>query len=669
MFGEDAEYWEPLPPPPDSVGWREVVVARELATLSRAASVRPWQVELRVTGGGSAEVHEVLSLLTASLAALQGARPVLGFGVGDTARLVSYAEGVDELGELVTEVSAAHPSCLVEASAELDPGWTALFELLQGLQARWSDGRPSIGLSFDLPRVGDAIDGRFIVEKVVRLDWRGALYVAREGGTERRVDVEAFACAAGNSALCRRIRGRVERVEALRLAQVPAVVGSGELPGGTPFVCRQHLDGRTLGEVMRSGTLDTGEAVGIFLQLARALEALHRAGLAHESLSPEVVLVRPHGEVALLGVDAPSLRWLDLLAARHVPPHAAHHLEAYRAPEQGLGQAGDARSDQYAAALLFYELLSGAQPHGEAATTVDAFRRKLRGTHAPLSFHLGYQVSRLEPVFECALHPQPSQRFPDVGRFAAAVRACLGRTALDPTSDTTPGRPSMLPDPASSSETMRTRAPRTLLVRDRAASWKLENPLVREQVHKALRELVVAESESSEEDQRSARERATWLFLEALETLLKARLTSWLVDLRADPEALGRFNRVMSGPWPRTQQHYALRLVALVASGGHASIHLIGRWAVLEGRDTGGEPAETIRRALRLPRSRVDDVIAAGQLRNVLAHRSDYRGGGRRRLGRARVHFRVVHRADGIHDLELLPTATEMLESLLASLC
>lgn len=669
MFGEEPGYWESLPPPPDSVGWREVVVAGDLSRFARFAAERPWQVEVRATGTETRGSRDVLSLLTAELAAHQGARSVLGFRVGETVRLISYARSVDRVGEIVREVSAARPSCLLEASAELDPGWASLFGLLSELQERWS-GAPSAGvLSFDLPRSGARIGDRFIVEKVVRLDWRGAVYLAVDQRAGRRVELEAFAHAAGNVSLAGRIGARVEAVEQLSVEHVPRVISFGELPGGVPFVCREHLGGRTLAELMREGGIDAGEAVALFLDLAEALRALHRAGLSHEALSPETVLVRSaRPRVALLGVDTPSLRWLDLLAARHVPPDAAHHLGAYRAPEQGLGQAGDARSDQYTAAVLFYELLTGAEPYGDAGSTVEAFRRKIRGMHTPLSFHLGHGVSRLEPVFECALHPQPDRRFPDIDRLARAVRACLGQTALDPSSDTAPGRPSMLPDPSTTSETLRTRAPRTLLVRDRAASWRIGDPLLREQVHKALRELVVAESESSEEDRASALERAAWLFLEALETLLRKRLAMWVADLRSNASELARFRRLMAGPWPRAKQHYALRLIALVASGGEASVHIMGRWANLEATDGAGEPARTVRGALCVPRERVDDLIAAGQLRNVLAHRSDYRDGRRRGLGRVRSYFRVTHRADGIHDLVLLPSAPEMLERLLRSL-
>ncbi|MFD5282718.1 SAV_2336 N-terminal domain-related protein [Streptomyces rubrogriseus] len=73
------------------------------------------------------------------------------------------------------------------------------------------------------------------------------------------------------------------------------------IEGDVPYVVMEHLDGIALGALTRSGDgrLPVPLTVSVGAQLARALTALHRAGLAHGGLEASRVVLLPDGTVRL----------------------------------------------------------------------------------------------------------------------------------------------------------------------------------------------------------------------------------------------------------------------------------------------------------------------------------------------------------------------------------
>ena len=94
-------------------------------------------------------------------------------------------------------------------------------------------------------------------------------------------------------------------------------------------------------------------------QLAGALDCAHAAGIAHRDLKPSNVLVRRDGIVKLtdFGLARPAVDknvGQSLTESRQIVG-----TPQYMAPEQFLGERGDARSDLYSLGVLAYEMLTG----------------------------------------------------------------------------------------------------------------------------------------------------------------------------------------------------------------------------------------------------------------------------------------------------------------------
>lgn len=155
------------------------------------------------------------------------------------------------------------------------------------------------------------------------------------------------------------------------------------------------------------GPLDETVAVGYALQILEVLAGLEQRQppFIHGNLGPANVVLRPSGQVVLVGCSPLLLLYAD----GNVPQGPASGIPGYAAPEQARGQATP-RSDLYAVCAVLHHLVTGVAPSPRPTSV-----------HPPAR-QLNPQVSlELEEVLGRGLRPSATQRFGSARDLRAAL--------------------------------------------------------------------------------------------------------------------------------------------------------------------------------------------------------------------------------------------------------
>jgi eukaryotic-like serine/threonine-protein kinase len=266
--------------------------------------------------------------------------------------------------------------------------------------------------------------GRFAVLRTLGAGGMGVVYAAQDEELARKVAIKVLR---GKPAA----DGRQLLREAQALARLahPNVVGIHEVGvhDGRVFLAMEFVEGRTATAWQRERPRSVRETLGIYTQAGRGLAAAHAAGLVHRDVKPDNILV---------GVDG-RVRVLDFGLARlhdRTGPEVLHHAEtlatgllatggiagtpAYMAPEQFLGAAPDARSDQFSLCVALYEALFGRRPFpGESVRGLIA--AVTLGEPRPPS---GRRVpAKIRRAVMRGLARDPARRWPSIDALLAAL--------------------------------------------------------------------------------------------------------------------------------------------------------------------------------------------------------------------------------------------------------
>ncbi len=204
-----------------------------------------------------------------------------------------------------------------------------------------------------------------------------------------------------------------------------------------PYVVMRRVRGRDLKSALdEGGPMEPGRVVGLVKQIASALTDAHRVGVIHRDLKPENVMLedRPTGEHATIldfGI-AQSLEEADR-DTRLTRQGQIVGTPGYIAPEQALAKPIDGRADQYALAVIVYELLSGDSPYPRV-TPLQLLAAQLSQEPAPLADKVPHSrvPEAMQAVVMRGMAKEPEQRYASIAEFAAALEDSLLPGAVAP---------------------------------------------------------------------------------------------------------------------------------------------------------------------------------------------------------------------------------------------
>jgi tRNA A-37 threonylcarbamoyl transferase component Bud32 len=203
--------------------------------------------------------------------------------------------------------------------------------------------------------------GRFVVRGKLGAGAFGTVYRAYDPNLNREVALKIPNPGAMDTP--QRVERFLREAKAAAILRHPHIVpvfDAGQ-DGGNYYIASAFINGKPLSGTIEEHGTDFTRAARIVRELAEALAYAHEQGIVHRDVKPQNIMVDEHDRVHLMDFG---------LAARHdeearlTADGAVMGTPAYMSPEQAAGQQGEAKpaTDQYAAGVVLYELLTGTVP-------------------------------------------------------------------------------------------------------------------------------------------------------------------------------------------------------------------------------------------------------------------------------------------------------------------
>ncbi len=164
----------------------------------------------------------------------------------------------------------------------------------------------------------------------------------------------------------------------------------------------------------RSPTLGLEAGRNIAVQLARAVAALHRAGIIHRDIKPDNVILESGASLKLIDLGVVRVPGLE-----EFPPENIPGTQAYMAPEMFEGEAGNEATDIYALGVTMFRAFTGQYPYGNLDATSPPRRDRPRD-FSTLRRDL---PAWLQVALARAIAADPANRFHDMTEFAFEMEA------------------------------------------------------------------------------------------------------------------------------------------------------------------------------------------------------------------------------------------------------
>jgi serine/threonine-protein kinase len=272
----------------------------------------------------------------------------------------------------------------------------------------------------------------------------GKVYRAFDPRLERTVALKLIAVPDGSKApsskgspplgeLSARLLREARAVASLSHPNVVHIYDVGE-SGGRLYLAMEYVVGAPLRSFVGNDEIPLARRVRWLVDVARALEAAHKAGIIHRDVKPENVMVREDGAVKVLdfGIARRAATTDDQHAIDTVTGGGAvAGTPVYMAPEQIKGGDVDARCDQFAWGVMAYELVTGERPWTETGDVLSLVANIL--TEPPRSIRTKTKdvPAVVEETIMRALAKKPEARFASMADVADALEPFASLSTAD----------------------------------------------------------------------------------------------------------------------------------------------------------------------------------------------------------------------------------------------
>ena len=274
---------------------------------------------------------------------------------------------------------------------------------------------------------GDVLGGRYEIQKLLGMGGMGAVYKARDMEVERVVGLKVIRPdLAGNPAILARFKQELVLARQVTHKNIIRIYDLNEADG-VKFITMEFIEGEDLRSILtRQGKLSPEDAVDIILQVCAGLQAAHAEGVIHRDLKPSNIMRDPVGRVVIMDFGLARTVQGDGMTQTGMMVGTME----YMSPEQAMGKELDARSDQFAVGLIFYEMLSGFIPfHAESA--IASLVKRTQEPAVPLIDVDAAIPAALSSVVSKCLERDPNARFASLQQLIDELEVWQGKKTRD----------------------------------------------------------------------------------------------------------------------------------------------------------------------------------------------------------------------------------------------
>ncbi len=203
----------------------------------------------------------------------------------------------------------------------------------------------------------------------------------------------------------------------------------------TAFMIMEYLSGGTLETRLAQGALSIEESVHLVEQIAEGLSYAHERNVIHRDLKPANILFTNDDQPVIvdfgLAKFAQNTHQESSLASATTGTAGGSMLEStitgtplYASPEQLTGKPVTTATDQYALAMISFQMLTGTLPVS-TDNLVELLNQRLRQVPPRILDFAPHLPPAIDMVFQRALAPDPADRFPSVAAFSKAFSTAL----------------------------------------------------------------------------------------------------------------------------------------------------------------------------------------------------------------------------------------------------
>jgi serine/threonine protein kinase len=272
----------------------------------------------------------------------------------------------------------------------------------------------------------DAELGRYQIVELLGRGGMGEVWKAYDPHRKRHVVIKLLPLLLlGNEAELRRIRESFAKVNALQHQHICPVYDLQTDERAGHYLVMKYLEGETLAvyrfrTVREHGQFPAEKLAEVLRPIALALDYAHGEQIVHRDVKPQNIMVRSDGSDPQL-VDFGLADEIRLSTSRVSKANLdISGTYPYMAPEQWRGRQQDGRTDQYALAVVAYELLAGHPPFETADPQI--MRMCVLNDPPP---PLPQITPAANEVLSRALAKEPGRRFSSCSDFVEALAAAL----------------------------------------------------------------------------------------------------------------------------------------------------------------------------------------------------------------------------------------------------